>query len=176
MKHSGHMSGFSTSCSLWSHRHVRMPLWSSVSSRLRVGAGLTRVSIVETHPAVAGLHPRLANRLQAKLNPGAGLQVRQDECKVVLLLQGEHLLRHVVGSVEVEHGEEEGGELVGAVPGQRDAAAAPRRHLKVRGRVWVWWEGHEQETSVGNPGPGVRPKVTDPEPSGLTRIQDGIYD
>lgn len=113
-----------------------------ISSSTR--AGLTRVSIVQDHLAVAGLHPRLANRLQAKLNPDAGLQVRQGEHRVVLLVPKEHLFRDVVCAVEVEGGEEEGGELLGAVPGQRYAAAVPRRHLKVFGKVWVWWRRDKQ--------------------------------
>lgn len=84
-------------------------------------AGLTRVSIVQDHLAVAGLHPRLANRLQAKLYPTAGLQVKQDEHGVVLLVPEEHLLCDVVCTIEVEGSEEEEGELavLRTVPGQR---------------------------------------------------------
>ncbi len=90
-----------------------------VSSSSR--AGLTRVSIVQDHLAVAGLHPCLANRLQAKLNPTTGRQVIQDEHKVLLLVPKEHLLCDVVCTIEVEGGEEEEGELavLRTVPGQR---------------------------------------------------------
>ena len=90
-----------------------------VSSSTR--AGLTRVSIVQDHLAEAGLHPCLANRLQAKLNPRAGLQVRQGEHKVILVVPRAHLLCDVVCTVEVGGREEVGGELavLGAVPGQR---------------------------------------------------------
>lgn len=101
-------------------------------------AGLTRVSIIQDHLAIAGLHPCLTNRLQAKLNPAARLQLRQDE-GALIDPQG-HLLCDVVCSVEVEGGEEEEGELLRAVPGQRYAAAVPWRHLKVFGNVWVWWK------------------------------------
>lgn len=47
----------------------------------------------------------------------------------------------MVCSIEVEGGEEEEGELavLRTVPGQRYAAAVPRRHLKIPGDVWVWW-------------------------------------
>lgn len=104
-------------------------------------AGLTGVSIVQDHLAVAGLHPGLANCLQAEPNPGAGLQVRQDEHEVAPLVPQGHLLCDMVCSIEVEGGEEEEGELavLRTVPGQRYAAAVPRRHLKVPGDVWVWW-------------------------------------
>lgn len=89
--------------------------------------GLTRVSIVQHHLAVAGLHPCLADGLQAKLNPAARLQARQDEHKVVLLVPQGHLLCDVVRSIEVEGGEEEEGKLavVRGGPGQRYAAAVP---------------------------------------------------
>lgn len=89
--------------------------------------GLTRVSIIQDHLAVAGVHPRLANRLQAKLNPAAWLQVRQDEHGVVLVVPVGHLLCDVVCAIEVEGCEEEEGDLavVRGGPGQSDAAAVP---------------------------------------------------
>lgn len=89
--------------------------------------GLTRVSSVQDHLAEAGLHPCLANSLQAKSNPAAGPQVRQGQHVVVLLVPQGHLLCDVVCSIEVEGGEEEEGKLavLGGGPGQRYAAAVP---------------------------------------------------
>ena len=118
-----------------------MVQWVSAVTR----AGLTGVSIVQDHLAVAGLRPGPANCLQAKPNPGAGLQVRQDEHQIARLVPQGHLLCDVVRSIEVEGGEEEEGELavLRTFPGQRYAAAVPRRHLKVLGGVWVWWKEGE---------------------------------
>lgn len=90
-------------------------------------AELTRVSVIQDHLAVEGLHPRLANRLQAKLNPAARLQVRQDEHRVVLFVPVGHFLCDVVCPIEVEGSEEGEGEVavVRGGPGQSDAAAVP---------------------------------------------------
>lgn len=110
---------WSIMCFKWTNRDV-----SVSSSDL---AALTRVSIAQDHLAVAGLYPCLANRLQAKLNPAAGLQVGHGEHKVVFLVPQGHFLCEVVGLIEVEDSEEEEGELavLGAVPGQGYAAAVP---------------------------------------------------
>ena len=91
------------------------------------GLKFTRVSIIQDHPAVAGLRPRPAHRLQAESNPCAGLQVEQGEREAVLPVPEGHLLLDVVCPVEVEHGQEEERVLLvlRAVPGQRYAAAVP---------------------------------------------------
>lgn len=103
-------------------------------------AELTRVSIIQDHLAVARVHPCLTDSLQAKLDPAAWLQLRQSELKAVLLIPEGHLLCDVVCAVEIEGGQEEVRVLVvlRAVPGQRDAAAAPGRHLEVLGNTWIW--------------------------------------
>lgn len=56
-----------------------------------------------------------------------------------------HLLCDMVCTVEVEDGQEEERvpAVLGAVPGQRYAAAVPGRHLKVLGNIWVWMNDKE---------------------------------
>ena len=74
-----------------------------------------------------GFHPCLANSLQAKLNPVAGLDVRQDERHVFPPVPYRHLLYDVVCSIKVECSEEKEGKFVvlRGGPGQRYAAAVP---------------------------------------------------
>lgn len=100
---------------------------------------LTRVTVVQDHLAEAALQPRQANRLQAKLDPAAGLQVGQSEHKGVLLVPHGHLPYDMVCTIEVKDGEKEQGvlEVLRAAPGQRHAATVPGRHLKVLGNVWI---------------------------------------
>lgn len=101
---------------------------------------LTSIPVDEDHSAVASLRSRLAHRLQAKLHPATGWQVRLREHKGVQCVPEGPLLQDMVGAIEVEDRDKEEGELavVGTVPGHRDTAAVPQRHLEMSWDFWVW--------------------------------------
>lgn len=89
-----------------------------------VHEGLTRVPVIHDHRAVVCLNPSLTNRLQPKLHPPAGFQVRQGEDKVVFFVPPGLLLCDVVSAIEEEGGEEEEGvfAVFRTLPGHRYSA------------------------------------------------------
>lgn len=91
------------------------------------------------HAAVVGIHPFLANSLQAKLDSAAGRQVGHGQFQVCFFVPNRLFVYDAVCSVEVESGQKEVHIVARVGPSQRYAAAVPRCHSKVLGDIWVWW-------------------------------------
>lgn len=77
------------------------------------------------HAAVAGIHPFLADSLQAKLDSAAGRQVGHGHFQVCVFVPNRLFLDDVVCSVEVECGQEEVCMIARVSPSQRDTTAVP---------------------------------------------------
>lgn len=77
------------------------------------------------HAAVVGIHPFLANSLQAKLYSAAGRQVGNGHFQIGFVVPNRLFVDDVVCSVEIEGGQEEVLVVARVAPSQRHTAAVP---------------------------------------------------
>lgn len=113
--------------------YVLMVVWS------RTCWSLTRVSMVLDHAAVVGIHPFLANSLQAKFDSAADRQVWHSQFQIRFFVPNGLFVDDVVCSVEIECSQEEVRVVTRVAPSQRHTAAVPWCHNKVLGDFRVWW-------------------------------------